>query len=219
MCLIWGQKRTNKSLWFFLPRSTKRQSWPPLFFTRRKLRSLSSRLRLLVCGLSAISVAFAGFPSDTACVLLSVHHWEKLNKVMIAEKWKYLFSQVWKTNHVSLFSATEFIPTFGQLPLFGVFRTGWRIAWINLPKKNQTEYMNWSYTQEKTAFLASMQHGTYPHVCCPWKLHFGDWRWDVDWTSLLCWSQDWGHCLRSIQSHKLPLACHKHTVNTQNTDK
>lgn len=58
---------------------------------------------------------------------------------------------------------------------------------------------------------------TYQRVCCLWKLHFAGWRWDVCWTFLLCWSQDWGHFLQSISPHKGPAAFHKHTAEKQNT--
>lgn len=78
-------KGDKQNLLFFLPRSTKRQSWPSLFFTWRNLRSRSSCLCLLACGLSHISPAFAGFSSEAARVLLSVHNSKKLHKVMTAE--------------------------------------------------------------------------------------------------------------------------------------
>lgn len=171
MCLTQEEKRTNKSLQLLLPRSTKRPPRPSLFFTWRKVRSFSSSLRLFVFGLSAMSAVFAGVPTEAACDLLSGHHWDKLHKVMTAEKLNDIFWQVWKTNHLSMFSATEVLPTSRQLPPVGVCRSGCRIAWINLPKKQNicTEV-----TYEETVFTAFTQPGTYPHVCCLWKPHFGD---------------------------------------------
>ena len=65
------------------------------------------------------------------------------------QRQKRFSSKVWKTNRVSLFSATEFISSFRLLPLLGVIRTGWRIAWINLPKLKKGENMNRRYIWKK----------------------------------------------------------------------